>query len=236
MQLRRIVQYLGGRIEGIVFVLRQGLPGPGPPGPHRPIGAQGSTHRVHHRHRHHVLQQPVGLLLPECPAVVGSAPAPEGPLLVNGRCHDEPRVHIPGILQQDIGLLPGQRVLVRGAHRAVEAVAPGQQGAVRPDGIVGVSAGGDGLADGLQRRRCAGQQHRRQQPADDFFHIRRLLFFNCTTPRLQKQAPRLSARGLSLISRSSRTSPPGRRTEGTGNPPAGTPPRTHSRRRCSGSR
>ena len=76
-----------------------------------------------------------------------AAPAPEGPILVNGGGRDKPRVHIPGILQQDIGLLPGQRVLVRGAHRAVEAVSPVQQGAVRSDGIVSVSAGGNGLAD-----------------------------------------------------------------------------------------
>ena len=94
---------------------------------------------------------------------MGAAPAPEDAILVNGRCHDEPRVYIPGILQQDIGLLPGQRVLVRGAHRAVEAVSPGQQGAVRLDGIVGVSAGGDGLADRLQSRRGASQQHGRQK-------------------------------------------------------------------------
>ena len=47
-QLHRMVQHLGGRIEGVVPVLRQGPPGPGAPGPHRPVGPQGGAGRVHH--------------------------------------------------------------------------------------------------------------------------------------------------------------------------------------------
>ena len=38
-------------------------------------------------------------------------------------------------------------------------------------------------------------------PQTSFFISAASFFFNCTTPRLQKQAPRLSARGLPLWAR-----------------------------------